>query len=570
MKISTFNINNINKRLPNLLAWLRGAGADVVCLQELKSTDADFPVDAIRRAGYEAVWRGQKTWNGVAILARGTKPVLTRSELPRETADTQSRYVEAAVNGILIGCLYAPNGNPQPGPKFEYKLAWLDRLIRHARSLLKENVPVVLAGDYNIVPTPLDIYQTHSYDNDALLQPESRAAFQRLVKQGWTDAIRALYPKERIYTYWDYMRNRWPRDAGLRLDHLLLSVDLAQRLIASGVDRDVRGKANASDHAPAWAELRDAATRGKRRATQPPGLTRHTKKAGAALTPSARRPLLVVDGDSFAHRAYHALPKTIRRDGDRPAGAILGFANILLRLYQAEQPRAVLVAWDTLDAPTYRHTAFEAYQGGRKFDNELIEQLELIPEFVSACGFANAKGAGYEADDFLAAAVAREEKGGRTALVASGDRDTFQLVSERCTVLYPVRAGEMVRIGPAEVRARYGVDPKQVPDFIALRGDASDRIPGAVGVGAAGAADLLRRYGSLEALLAKGRFPAQAEELRLFRSIATMNPKAPLPRIRDQKPMWKAAAALAERWHLKQLASRLNALPSATIAEPPK
>ena len=248
MKIATFNINNINKRLPNLLAWLRGASPDAVCLQELKSTDADFPIDAIRRVGYEAVWRGQKTWNGVAILARGMKPVQTRSELPGDATDAQSRYIEAAVNGILIGCLYAPNGNPQPGPKFNYKLAWLERLIRHARSLLKANIPVVLAGDFNVVPAPLDIYQTRSYDDDALVQPESRAVFQRLLKQGWTDAIRALHPQDRIYTYWDYMRNRWPRDAGLRLDHLLLSPDLAQRLDASGVDRQVRGKANASDH----------------------------------------------------------------------------------------------------------------------------------------------------------------------------------------------------------------------------------------------------------------------------------------------------------------------------------
>jgi exodeoxyribonuclease-3 len=561
MKIATFNINNLNKRLPNLLAWLRAAKPNVVCLQELKCTDADFPIDAIRRAGHGAVWRGQKTWNGVAILVRGVEPVLTRSELPGDATDTQSRYVEAAVNGIVIGCLYAPNGNPQPGPKFDYKLAWLERLIRHGRSLLEANVPAVLAGDYNVVPTPLDIYETHSYDNDALVQPESRAAFQRLAGQGWTDAIRALHPKDRIYTYWDYMRNRWPRDAGLRLDHLLLSADLAKRLVASGTDREVRGKANASDHAPAWVELRDVTTRGKGPTTKPRAPVRRTKKLPAAVSSSARRPLLVIDGDSFAHRAYHALPKTIRRDSKRPAGAILGFANMLLRLYQAEQPRAVLVAWDTLDAPTYRRTAFEGYQGGRKFDDELIEQLELIPDFVIACGFANAKAAGYEADDFLAAAVAREEKRRGTVLVASGDRDTFQLASERCTVLYPVRAGEMARIGPVEVRTRYGVNPKQVPDFIALRGDPSDRIPGASGVGAAGAADLLRRYGSLEALLVAGRFPAQAEQLRLFRSIATMNAKAPLPRMRDQKPTWEEAAALAKKWHLKQLAGRLSAMP---------
>jgi exodeoxyribonuclease-3 len=567
MKIATFNINNVNKRLPNLLAWLRAARADAVCLQELKSTDADFPIDAIRRAGYGAVWNGQKTWNGVAILARGMEPVPTRSELPGDTADTQSRYIEAAVNGILIGCLYAPNGNPQPGPKFDYKLAWLERLIRHARSLLKAKIPVVLAGDYNVVPTPFDIYQTRSYDDDALVQPKSRAAFGRLVKQGWTDAIRALHPEQRIYTYWDYMRNRWPRDAGLRLDHLLLSDDLAKRLIASGVDREVRGKANASDHAPAWAELRDVpAARRKSRATERPSPKGRAKIAPAAGNPPARRPLLVIDGDSFAHRAYHALPKTIRRDRNRPAGAILGFANMLLRLYQAEQPRAVLIAWDTLDEPTYRHIAFDAYQGGRTFGDELIEQLAVIPHFVSACGFANAKAAGYEADDFLAAATSREEKRGGTVLVASGDRDTFQLASERCTVLYPVRAGEMARIGPAEVRARYGVDPKQVPDFIALRGDSSDSIPGATGVGAAGAADLLRRYGSLQKLLAAGRFAAEAKQLRLFRSIATMNPKAPLPRIRDQNPTWQEAAALAKTWRLNQLSVRLDAMRDATIS----
>jgi exodeoxyribonuclease-3 len=560
MKIATFNINNINKRLPNLLAWLRAASPDVVCLQELKSTDADFPIDALRRAGYEAVWRGQKAWNGVAILARGMAPVLTRGELPGDVTDKQSRYIEAAVNGVIVGCLYAPNGNPQPGPKFDYKLAWLDRLIGHARSLLKEKVPIVLAGDYNVVPTALDIYQTHSYDDDALVQPKSRAAFARLLKQGWTDAFRALHPEQRVYTYWSYLRSRWSRDAGLRLDHLLLNTDLASRLVASGVDREVRGEANASDHAPVWLELRDAVTRRKSPATKPPGTTKRINRRPSTITPSPVRPLLVIDGDSFAHRAYHALPKTIRRDRNRPAGAILGFANMLLRLYQAEQPRAVLVAWDTLDEPTYRHTAFAAYQGGREFDDELTEQLDIIPDFVAACGFANAKAAGYEADDFLAAAAAREKKRGGTVLVASGDRDTFQLASERCTILYPVRAGEMARIGPAEVRARYGVDPKQVPDFIALRGDPSDKIPGAAGVGAGGAADLLRRHGSLEALLSAGRFPAQAEDLRLFRAIATMNPKAPLPRIRDQKPTWEEAAALAKKWRLNQLAGRLGAM----------
>jgi exodeoxyribonuclease-3 len=555
VKIATFNINNINKRLPNLLAWLRAAKPDVVCLQELKSADAAFPAAALQRAGYQAVWRGEKTWNGVAILARGMEPVLTRTELPGDPRDAQSRYIEAAVSGILIGCLYAPNGNPQPGPKFDYKLAWHERLIRHAATLRKANVPAVLIGDYNIVPTERDIYPSKSYDRNALVQPQSRAAFVRLIKQGWTDALRALHPDERMYTFWDYMRNRWPRDAGLRLDHILLSPDLAARLKAAGVDRAVRGKPNASDHAPVWVELGAAKSLRAAKAARKP-------KARAPKRTAARKtgPLLVIDGDSFAHRAYHALPTTILRPDGKQAGAILGFANMLLRFYEAEHPRAVLVAWDTLDTPTYRNKLFPAYQSGRKFDAALIEQLKTLPQFIEACGFANAKAPGFEADDFLAAAVAAEGKRRGTALVASGDRDTFQLVSARTTVLYPVRAGEIARIGPAEVRERYGVEPRQVPDFIALRGDPSDKLPGAPGLGATGAANLLRKYGTLENALAAGRYSGHAEKLRMFRSIATMNAKAPLPPLRDQTPTWDKAAALAAKWGLNQLAGRLEKL----------
>ena len=256
MKIATFNINNVVRRLPNLVEWLRAARPDVVCLQELKSADASFPHAALRDAGYEAVWRGQRTWNGVAILAKDRTPVLVRDELPGDPADTQSRYIEAAVDGVLIACIYLPNGNPQPGPKFDYKLAWFDRLIAHAADLYAADVPAVLAGDYNVVPTDLDIYPTKSWDKDALLQPESRAAFARLLGQGWTDAIRTLHPSAPMYTFWDYKRNRWQRDAGLRLDHLLLSPRLASRLTAAGVDRAVRGQDGASDHAPAWAVLR--------------------------------------------------------------------------------------------------------------------------------------------------------------------------------------------------------------------------------------------------------------------------------------------------------------------------
>jgi len=273
-----------------------------------------------------------------------------------------------------------------------------------------------------------------------------------------------------------------------------------------------------------------------------------------------RKPLLVVDGDSFAHRAYHGLPKTIRRAGDKGGGAIVGFANFVLRLYENEQPRAVLVGWDTLDAPTYRHQAFAAYQSGRAFDDELVDQLELLPRFVAACGFANAKAPGYEADDFLAAAVAEEERRGGAVVVASGDRDAFQLASERTTIVHPIRAGEMARIGPDEVRERYGVEPKQVPDFIALRGDPSDKLPGARGIGPKSAASLLRRHRSLEEILATGRFPAQADDLRLYRRIATMDASAPLPALPDQKPTFASAAALAAEWGLNRLAERLTDL----------
>jgi exodeoxyribonuclease-3 len=223
MKIATFNINNVRRRLPNLLNWLAEANPDVVCLQELKATDAEFPAEAIKDAGYEAIWRGQKTWNGVAILSKW-KPIETLSKLPGDPTDTQSRYIEAAVNGIIVASLYAPNGNPQPGPKFDYKLAWLNRLSAYATELLATGVPVVLAGDYNVVPTDHDIYPSKSWDKDALVQPASRGAFAALTKKGWVDAVRALYPTEPMYTFWHYLRNRWQRNAGLRIDHFLLRV----------------------------------------------------------------------------------------------------------------------------------------------------------------------------------------------------------------------------------------------------------------------------------------------------------------------------------------------------------
>ena len=256
MKIATFNINGIRGRLPRLLEWMAEANPDVVCLQELRILDHEFPAAAIADAGYGAMWKGQRTrYNGVAIIARGVDPVEVRRELPGDGKDSEARYLEAAVNGILIGCLYAPNGNPQPGPKFEFKLAWLKRLIEHAEGLYASGAPVVLAGDYNVVPTERDIYPTRSYDDNALVQPQSRAAFRRLIDLGWTDAIRARHPTGPIYTFWDYMRKRWERDAGLRIDHLLLNTELSARLVEAGVDKAVRGRTGASDHAPAWIEV---------------------------------------------------------------------------------------------------------------------------------------------------------------------------------------------------------------------------------------------------------------------------------------------------------------------------
>ena len=257
MKIATWNINNVQRRLPLLLAWLEATRPDVVALQELKVTDAEFPTAALAAAGYGSVCAGQRPWNGVALLARDDDPVLVRRSLPGDPADRQSRYIEAAVNGVVVASIYLPNGNPQPGPKFDYKLAWFERLHAHAASLWASGHPVVLAGDFNVVPTDDDIYSPASWLDNALLQPEARAAYRALLDQGWTDALRARHPTDRIYTFWDYRRNRWNRDAGLRIDHLLLSAGLAQRLADAGVDRAVRGMEDASDHAPAWALLAD-------------------------------------------------------------------------------------------------------------------------------------------------------------------------------------------------------------------------------------------------------------------------------------------------------------------------
>lgn len=257
MKIATFNVNGVNGRLPVLQRWLDEAKPDVVCLQELKAPQEKFPVTAIRDAGYGAIWHGQKSWNGVAILVRGTDPVESRRGLPGDPEDVQSRYIETEVGGILVGCLYLPNGNPAPGPKFDYKLRWFERLTKHAADLLTRGDQVVLAGDFNVMPTDLDVYKPERWLDDALFRPEVRAAYRDLLAQGWTDALRKLHPDERIYTFWDYFRNAYGRDAGLRIDHLLLSPTCAKRLVHADVDRNVRGWEKASDHAPTWIELTD-------------------------------------------------------------------------------------------------------------------------------------------------------------------------------------------------------------------------------------------------------------------------------------------------------------------------
>jgi exodeoxyribonuclease-3 len=255
MKVATYNVNGVNGRLPVLLRWLEEAQPDVVCLQELKAPDERFPMAAIKQAGYGAIWLGQKSWNGVAILVRGATPVETRRGLPGDDLDLHSRYLEAAVDGIIIGCLYLPNGNPAPGPKFDYKLNWFERLTRHAQGLFDSGLPVILAGDYNVMPTDLDVYKPERWQDDALFRPEVRQAYRALVDQGWTDALRSLHPAERIYTFWDYFRNAYGRDAGLRIDHLLLAPNVAERLVSAGVDRHVRGWDKSSDHAPTWIVL---------------------------------------------------------------------------------------------------------------------------------------------------------------------------------------------------------------------------------------------------------------------------------------------------------------------------
>jgi exodeoxyribonuclease-3 len=280
MKLATFNVNGIARRLAHLLLWLERETPDIVCLQELKALDTAFPVNDLRRAGYGALWQGQRSWNGVAVLAKGAEPREIRRGLPGNPADEQSRYLEAEVHGIVVACLYLPNGNPQPGPKFDYKLAWFDRLIEHAATLCGSAHPVVLAGDFNVVPTDFDIYNPRSWKRDALLQPQSRRRYEQLLAQGWTDALRELHPGEQVFTFWDYFRQHWERNAGLRIDHLLLNAALRPRLAEAGVDRWVRGLPGASDHAPAWVRVADAGV----------SPAKASEKRGSRRARPARRP----------------------------------------------------------------------------------------------------------------------------------------------------------------------------------------------------------------------------------------------------------------------------------------
>jgi exodeoxyribonuclease-3 len=303
LKVATFNVNGIRSRLQPLLAWLAKEQPDIACLQELKAPDEAFPIDAIRDAGYGAIWHGQRSWNGVAILARGTTPQERRRGLPGDPDDTHSRYLEASVHGLVVGCLYLPNGNPQPGPKFEYKLAWFERLIAHAETLYDDAQPVVLCGDYNVVPTDeLDIYNPRSWKKDALLQPESRDSYARLLSQGWTDALRVLHPGEKIFTFWDYFRQHWERDAGLRIDHLLLNARLAPHLHEAGVDRWVRALPGASDHAPTWILL-DASS----------GRTRKGAKASVRKTSAAKKPAAKKVGKTAKKTATSAAKRAPRK-----------------------------------------------------------------------------------------------------------------------------------------------------------------------------------------------------------------------------------------------------------------
>ena len=486
MKIATFNINNVRKRLPNLLAWLRAAKPDVVCLQELKATDARVsrPTRS-RKAGYDAVWRGQKTWNGVAILARGSEPVVTRTELPGDPADTQSRYIEAAVNGVLIASLYAPNGNPQPGPKFDYKLAWMKRLDapcrrRSTRPACRSCSPATTTW---CRPTR-DIYPTKSYDDDALLQPQSRAAFRRLLAQGWIDAIRTLHPDAPMYTFWDYMRNRWERDAGLRLDHILLSAELA------GAPRRRRRRSRGARQAERQ-RSRAGLGRAARRVPKPPQdrttkrSARHRGQARKARSPPAASRAPASHQRTSADRCWSstAIPsriapitrcrRTILRAGRQAGRRHPRLCQFPAALLSERSSRAPCWSVGTRSkAPTYRHEQFPAYQSGREFDDALRRATRRAARARGRLRLRERQGGRLRGRRF-------PRRGGRRARRSAAAPCWSRAATATPSSSPPTRPPSSIPCAPArwrastpaEVRARYGVDPQQVPDFIALRGD---------------------------------------------------------------------------------------------------
>ncbi len=566
MKIATFNINNVNKRLANLLAWLREAKPDVVGLQELKAADAEFPAAAIEQAGYGAVWQRPE------ILERRRHPGARRraDRHPRRAAGRSGRHPGALHRGRrqrrhrhLALC-----AQRQSAAGAEVRLQ--ARLACGGSTPMRANCSTPAfrscwrATTTWCRPTSISIRPSPTREN-ALLQPESRTLFRQLLEQGWVDAIRKLHPDAPMFTFWDYMRNRWPRDAGLRLDHLLLSKSAARRLVDAGVDRDVRGETGASDHAPAWVVLRDAAasrTSAPRKSSRQEGRRWPQDQGGRAQDHRAQgrqagagAPAVAGDRRRFVRASRLSRAAEDHHAARRPAGRrdprLCQHAAALLRGRAARAP--CWSAWDTLDVPTYRHKAFAAYQSGREFDRALLEQLDALPEFVDGLRLRQRQGGGLRGRRLSRLGGRRRgAPQGHACWSRAATATPSSLRPSATTILYPVRAGEIARIGPAEVRARYGVEPRQVPDFIALRGDPSDRLPGVPGVGPQGAAGVLRTYGSLEAALEAGRFAALAERLRMFRSLATMDRKAPLPRLRDQRPTWTKAAALARDWRPRQ------------------
>ena len=541
------------------------AKPDVVCLQELKAADREFPESRDREGRLRrGLARAENLERRRHPRARLPSRSSRATSCPAIPTTTQSRYIEAAVNGVLVASLYAPNGNPQPGPKFAYKLAWMERLVAHAAELYAAGVPVVLAGDYNVVPTDRDIYPTKSYAKNALLQPQPRALFRKIARPGLgrcdphAASRRADVHVLGLHAEPLAARRRAAPRSSAAEPRAPRSASSAPASIATCAARKARAimrrPGSCLKDAP---KRQNGATQRKQRPTAKP---RQSRRASRCQEDRHAGPLLVIDGDSFAHRSYHALPKTILRRGGKPAGAILGFANFLLRLYRAEQPRAVLVAWDTLEVADLSARGIPRLSERPRIRRRAASSSSTsLPEFVAACGFANAKARRLRGRRF----PRRRRRGRRTARRHGAGR-------ERRPRHVPARLRARPRssIPCARARWRASARPKCASATASIRSRCrtSSRCaairptscPARPASAPAGAATLLRKHGSLEGALKAGRFAAQARRLRLFRSIATMDRKAPLPRLRDQKPTWDKAAALAQEWELNQLAKRLE------------